>query len=69
MPEAPDLEIVREFLADRAIGAQIQSAVVSKPSVLRFLSGDFATDITGRTLLEIERRGKFLIMRLSHIIG
>ena len=65
MPEAPDLEIVREFLNDHAIGAQIQSAVVSKPSVLRSLSGDFASDIVGRTLLEIERRGKFLIMRLS----
>ncbi len=65
MPEAPDLEIVREFIDDRAIGAQIQSAVVSKASVLRSLSGDFTTDIVGRTLLEIERRGKFLIMRLS----
>ena len=65
MPEAPDLETAKDFLNDRAVGAQIVSATVIKPSVLRSLAGDFAADIQGRTLTEIRRRGKFLLLHLS----
>ena len=65
MPEAPDLEVIVEFIADRAVGAKIQSAAIIKPSVLRSLCGDLASDILGRTLNHIERRGKFMLLRLS----
>ncbi len=65
MPEAPDLEVIREFLEERAIGARIEFAEVVKPSVLRSLRGDMTSDIEGRALDRIERRGKFLILRLS----
>ena len=65
MPEAPDLEVIREFLAERAIGARIESATIIKPSVLRSLDGDIASDIAGRSLEGIRRRGKFLMFHLS----
>ena len=65
MPEAPDLEIVREVLKRRAIGARIDSATVLKPSVLRSLSGDLAPDIQGRSLERVQRRGKYLLFHLS----
>ena len=65
MPEAPDLEVVREFLTDRAAGAEISSADVLKPSVLRSLHGEIGPDIRGRVLDEIHRRGKFLLLSLS----
>ena len=65
MPEAPDLEVVRGFLKDRVLGARVQSAKVIKPSVLRSLNGDLISDVPGRTVQEIERRGKFLLLRLS----
>ena len=38
MPEAPDLEVVREFLAERILGVKVASASVIKPSVLRPLA-------------------------------
>ena len=65
MPEAPDLVVVREFLNERAVGAKITSARVLKPSVVRPLAGDMATDIPGRVLEDVERRGKFLLLCLS----
>ena len=65
MPEAPDLEVIREVLADRADGATITAATVVKPSVLRSLMGDMASDIEGRSVEGIRRRGKFLLLGLS----
>ena len=65
MPEAPDLEVIKEFLRERVVGHQVESATVLKPSVLRSLSGDLSLDIPGRSLEAVERRGKFLSLRLS----
>ena len=65
VPEAPDLEVIREYLTARTVGAEIGAASVIKPSVLRSLAGDFASDIAGRTMASIDRRGKFLMFRLS----
>ena len=65
VPEAPDLEVIREYLTARTVGVEISAASVIKPSVLRSLAGDFASDISGRTMANIDRRGKFLIFRVS----
>ena len=65
MPEAPDLEVVREFLAERILGVEVASASVIKPSVLRSMAGDLGEDIPGRTFTDVQRRGKFLLMGLS----
>ena len=65
MPEAPDLEVIREYLAGRAVGSQIAAARVIKPSVLRPLAGDLSSDADGRTLDAVGRRGKWLILDLS----
>ena len=40
MPEAPDLEVVREVLTERAVGARVSSARVVRPGVLRSLKGE-----------------------------
>ena len=65
MPEAPDLEVVKEFLTGRAVGAEIVSASVPRPGVVRSLEGPIDSDIPGRRLDAVDRRGKFLILRLS----
>ena len=65
MPEAPELEVVKDFLNERAAGARVLSAKVLKPSVLRPLAGDLAEDAGGRTIDGVRRRGKFLVMGLS----
>ena len=65
MPEAPDLEVTREYLTQRIAGLQVLSGTVLKPSVLRPLAGELASDIAGRAFEEASRRGKFLLLRLS----
>ena len=65
MPEAPELEVVKGFLIERAVGASLESARVLRPSVLRSLAGDFEDDILGRAIEDIRRTGKFLTLAMS----
>ncbi len=65
MPEAPELEVVKGFLTDRAVGANVESARVLRPSVLRSIAGSFEDDIAGRALEDVRRTGKFLTLSLS----
>ena len=61
MPEAPDLEIVREYLTERMLGKSVLWVKVVRPTVLRSLAGDFQGELAGLTLESIERRGKYLL--------
>jgi formamidopyrimidine-DNA glycosylase len=66
VPEAPDLEVIKDFLNQRARGLVVEKARVLKPLELRVLTPtDFAQDAAGRSLLGFSRRGKFLLMELS----
>lgn len=65
MPEAPELEVVKDFLAENVVGAEISAAKVLKPSVLRSLCGDMMEDICGRRLQSVRRCGKFIMLGLS----
>ena len=64
MPEAPEMQVVAEFLGERLPGKRVEAAFVLKPMV-RSLAGDFEEDLVGREILGVERRGKFLIVQLS----
>ena len=65
MPEAPELEVVKGFLIEHAVGASVESARVSRPSVLRLMAGGFEIDIVGRAIEDVRRKGKFLTLALS----
>ncbi|MGC9334697.1 MAG: Fpg/Nei family DNA glycosylase [Anaerolineae bacterium] len=66
MPELPDLEVIREYLAPRLVGNSISSAVVRRPLVMRnLLEGDVAGHLQGRHVLDVQRRGKFLLLSLE----
>lgn len=66
MPELPDLEVIREFLASRIVGVPIVSAQVRRPIVVRnLLSGDAADHLVGRRFTDAGRRGKFLLLPLD----
>ena len=65
MPEAPDLEVIKESLRARVVGASVESASVIRPSVLRSMAGRLESDIAGRTVTSVERRGKFLLIGIS----
>ena len=70
MPEAPDLVVIREYLLPRLIGDVITRATERKPLVLRNMlalspSATFESDIAGRAIESLERKGKLLIFGLS----
>ena len=65
MPEAPEMQVVAEFLQSQLPGLPIDSVQILKPSVVRSLAGDLAEDAVGRKFRRIERRGKFLLLCLS----
>ena len=65
MPEAPDLEIIKETLNQRVQGWTFESARVLRPTVLRVLGGDFPKDIAGRLFGQVRRNGQFLLITLS----
>ncbi len=65
MPEAPELEVVKGFLVEHAVGATVEAARVLRPSVLRSMAGDFEHDVVGRSIEDIGRKGKFLTLALS----
>jgi formamidopyrimidine-DNA glycosylase len=66
MPELPDLEVIREFLARRLVGVPIQAAQVLRPVVVRnLLGGELADHIVGRRFDAVDRRGKFLLLPLD----
>jgi formamidopyrimidine-DNA glycosylase len=66
MPELPDLEVIREYLAPRLAGVAILSADVRRPLVVRnLLGGDAAERLVGRQFTGAERRAKFLLLPLD----
>ena len=65
MPEAPDLEVIKDFLNREALGRNIASSRVLKPTVLRSFVSDFSGNLEGKTLQEVHRKGKFLLLELS----
>ena len=66
MPEAPDLHVIREILTERIAGREVTAARVLRSTVLRSLaSRDFPSDIVGRSVGSIDRRGKYLLLSLS----
>ena len=63
MPELPEVEVTRLSFADRIAGAQIQAVRMGKP--LRWPLGCAPDALVGRTVLQVRRRGKYLLMDLS----
>ncbi|MCL1961947.1 MAG: bifunctional DNA-formamidopyrimidine glycosylase/DNA-(apurinic or apyrimidinic site) lyase [Desulfovibrionaceae bacterium] len=63
MPELPEVEVTRRSFADRICGARILAAHQGKP--LRWPLGLAPGQLAGRTVLEVGRRGKYLLLRLD----
>ena len=69
MPELPELEVIREVLQRRVVGQTVTEVEIRPPGgpiVVRDMTGrGFAAELTGRTIAAVNRRGKFLILRLD----
>ena len=65
MPEAPDLQIVKEFLQRKVVGRRITAFTERKPLTLRNMTGvPAAQDAVGREVAAVDRKGKLLIIEL-----
>ncbi len=68
MPELPEVEVVRRGLARWVAGRTVADVAVAHPrAVRRHLAGaaDFRSRLTGRTVTAVDRRGKYLWLRLD----
>ncbi len=64
MPELPEVEVTRLSFADRITGARVQSLHLGKP--LRWPLGADPKKLQGLQILAVRRRGKYLLLDLSH---
>jgi formamidopyrimidine-DNA glycosylase len=65
MPEVPDLEAIRTFFNQRIVGQKIDKVEVPIPVVVRVPREEFVRLLTGDTLGEVHRFGKFLLFSLA----
>lgn len=69
MPELPEVETVRRDLLPLVVGRTITSVYVSPdaPKLIQYpTTEEFARSLTGRCIVDISRRGKYLIFRLDN---
>lgn len=66
MPELPEVETVRTVLAPFVVGQQVASVTVNLPKVVANLSPkQFSQTMTGQTITNFTRRGKYLTLHLQ----
>lgn len=65
MPELPEVETIRRGLERRVRGARIGSIEVRDVRLRREVDVDGLLSIRGREIVAIERRGKYLLLRLD----
>ncbi|MFC4760836.1 bifunctional DNA-formamidopyrimidine glycosylase/DNA-(apurinic or apyrimidinic site) lyase [Fructobacillus durionis] len=66
MPELPEVETVRRGLTNLVKGAIIRKVEVPYPKVVTSDLTEFKSDLVGRTIEKIDRRGKYLLFRFSN---
>ena len=66
MPELPEVETIKNYLLPRVVGRRFTGVTLLWPKAVRYPSPDeFCHRLTGQTILDIGRRGKYLIFRLN----
>jgi formamidopyrimidine-DNA glycosylase len=63
MPELPEVEVTRRGFADRIAGARIDAVRIGKP--LRWALMVLPEALVGRRVLQVRRRGKYLLIDLD----
>jgi formamidopyrimidine-DNA glycosylase len=65
VPELPEVETVRRGLAPHLAGRHFVGAIVREPRLRWPVNPDLAERLAGQFVLGLERRGKYLIIRLQ----
>jgi formamidopyrimidine-DNA glycosylase len=67
MPELPEVETIRLMLKPLLVGRRIVRARVMRPDIVGFpASRGFERGVAGRTIADLGRRGKYLVVQLDH---
>ncbi|MFF2479467.1 DNA-formamidopyrimidine glycosylase [Paenibacillus sp. NPDC058071] len=66
MPELPEMETYRKMLTDRIAGARIVGTEVTREKSINLSAEAFDSELTGRTVWFVERRGKYLLFHLDN---
>lgn len=64
MPELPEVENVIRSLVNKVTGKKVESVVVITPSII-YKRTDFIDLVKDKTIVSLERRGKYIIIRLD----
>jgi formamidopyrimidine-DNA glycosylase len=65
MPEVPDLEAIRKYFNRTIAGRTVQRVDTYIPVPIRVPRDEFVRSLTGETLGEVHRHGKFLLFTLA----
>ncbi|MGM9876220.1 MAG: DNA-formamidopyrimidine glycosylase [Bacilli bacterium] len=66
MPELPEVETVKESLKPRLVGRKIKSVNILWDNIIAYPSKEkFIKDINDKIIIDIKRRGKFLLFDLD----
>ena len=65
MPELPEVESLRRILVRTAVGRTIVSVRIGEKRLRRRVTADFGGAITGRRIVKLSRRAKYLIVELD----
>lgn len=65
MPELPEVETTRRGLAPVMEGKAIAQVILNRPDLRFPIQADFRARLAGRTVERIDRRAKYLLLRLS----
>ncbi len=69
MPEMPEVETVRRTLAEKLTGCSIRHVDIKLPRLIKWPSAnEFQAIITGKRILALTRRGKYLLLHLDNDI-
>ncbi len=65
MPELPEVETTRRGLAQAMVGKTVLRAVLNRPDLRFPIQSDFTKRLDQRAIERIDRRAKYLLIRLS----
>lgn len=66
MPELPEVETIRRGLLPYLIGRRFEALTVRDPRLRWPVEADLADHLVGRRIASLDRRGKYLLMRLDN---
>jgi formamidopyrimidine-DNA glycosylase len=65
MPELPEVEVVRQGLAEKLIGQRFQSVQVRQPKLRWPIPEDLADHLRHETIISVGRRSKYLLIEVG----